>query len=128
MLYATVNSPLVVIGFMIFNSSQAGLSFINPTIIISKLGKRCFPFICGEQVQSTEGYLNLSPVRLFKPSVKSDWNSGDCNFIVNRCRFRRHNLLQLQFRTCLCQGNSRLCIWRQSPTTHLQRQRHGHAN
>lgn len=120
MLYAAVNSPLQVIGFMIFNLSQAGLSFISPTTITAKLGKRCFPFICGEQSQSTEGYFNLSPVRLFKPSVKSDWNSGDCNFIVNRCRFRRHNLLQLQFRTCLCQENRRLCIWRQSPTTHLQ--------
>lgn len=64
--------------------------------------------------------LSLSPVRLFNPSVKSDWNSGDCNFIVNRDRFRRHNLLQLQLRTCLCQGNRGLCIWRQSPTAHLQ--------
>lgn len=30
-----------------------------------------------------------SPVRLCSPSVNSDWNSGDCTFIVNRCRCRR---------------------------------------
>ena len=57
---------------------------------------------------------HLSPVRLFKPSVKSDWNSGDCNFIVNRECFRRHSLLQLQPSNCLRQGSRHLSIWRES--------------
>jgi hypothetical protein len=65
----------------------------------------------------------LSPVRLFNPSVKSDWNSGDCNFIVNRYRFRRHSLLQLQLSTRLCQGLDRcLNIWRESHQPHIYRE------
>lgn len=57
---------------------------------------------------------DFSPVRLFNPSVKSDWNSGDCNFIVNTECFRRHSLLQLQLSNCLRQGSRHLSIWGES--------------
>lgn len=74
--------PLLVIGLWLWIAdSRAGLLHKQPHMAEPHV----LPPAPGTQAWEAEGS-GVSPVRPFSPSVNRDWNSGDCSFMVNRCR------------------------------------------